>query len=202
MSKTISCSGFVFDIRKENTEIYVRYRPGSRFDNDSPIDGQIPYAVLEKGDVDGFCRAIERLVPGVAERLDRQVVTKKLQAWGWLPCGVTSPHDQIKILEEGKRIYLSPRDRYTGPNNRKYADGPAYSAAKYILAEERFITNHDDTAMFIELIDEDEKVIKSWKFDCPMKKWFSDPDYYEDDCLVFYMTERLHLPTVGYRWPK
>ena len=202
MSKTISCSGFEFDIRKENTGIYVRYRPGSRFDNDSPIDGQIPYAVLEKGDVDGFCRAIERLVPGVAERLDRQVVTKKLQAWGWLPCGETSPHDQIQILEEGKRIYLSPRNRYTGLNNRKYADEPAYSAAKYILAEERFISNHDDTATFIELIDEDEKVMKAWKFDHPMKKWFSDPDYYEDDCLVFYMTEKFHLPTVGYRWPK
>lgn len=111
-------------------------------------------------------------------------------------------NDRSEILNVGKRIYLSPRNRYTGPNNRKYADGPAYSAAKYILAEERFITNHDDTAMFIELIDEDEKVMKSWKFDCPMKKWFSDPDYYEDDCLVFYMTETFHLSTVGYRWPK
>ena len=84
MSKTISCSGFVFDISKENTWIYVRYRPGSRFDNDSPIDSWIPAAVLEKGDVDGFCRAIERLVPGTAERLDRQVIAKKLQACGWL----------------------------------------------------------------------------------------------------------------------
>lgn len=111
-------------------------------------------------------------------------------------------NNRTEILNVGKSIYLSPRERYTGPNNRKYADGPAYSAVKYILAEERFITNHDDTAMFIELIDEDEKVVKSWKFDCPMKKWFSDPDYYEDDCLVFYMTERFHLPTVGYRWPK
>ena len=111
-------------------------------------------------------------------------------------------NNRTEILNLGKSIYLSPRNRYTGPNNRKYTDEPGYSAAKYILAEERFITNHDDTAMFIELIDEDEKVMKSWKFDCPMKKWFSDPDYYEDDCLVFYMTERFHLPTVGYRWPK
>lgn len=111
-------------------------------------------------------------------------------------------NNRTEILNVGKSIYLSTGNRYTGPNNRKYADGPAYSAAKYILAEERFITNHDDTAMFIELIDEDEKVIKSWKFDCPMKKWFSDPDYYEDDCLVFYMIEKFHLPTVGYRWPK
>ena len=56
--------------------------------------------------------------------------------------------------------------------------------------------------MFIELIDEDDKVMKSWKFDYPMKKWFSDPDYYEDDCLVFFMAETFHLPTVGYRAPK
>ena len=111
-------------------------------------------------------------------------------------------NNRDEVLNAGKSSYLSPRNRYTGLNNRDYTDGPAYSAAKYILAEERFITNHDDTAMFIELIDEDEQVMKSWKFDHPMKKWFSDPDYYEDDCLVFYMTETFHLPTVGYCWPK
>lgn len=111
-------------------------------------------------------------------------------------------NNRADILNVGKRIYYSTQDRYESVNNRQYADASSRSPAKYILAEERFITNHDDIAMFIELIDEDEKVMKSWKFDCPMKKWFSDPDYYEDDCLVFYMTERFHLPTVGYRWPK
>lgn len=109
-------------------------------------------------------------------------------------------NNRTEILNVGKSIYLSPGDRYTGPNNRKYADAASQAAAKYILAEERFITNHDDTAMFIELIDEDEKVMKSWKFDCPLKKWFSDPNYYEDDCLVLYLVETFHLPTVGYRW--
>lgn len=84
MSITIFCSGFGFDIRKEKYGFNVRYRPASRFDNDSPIDSWIPAAVLEKGDVDGFCRAIERLVPGTAERLDRQRIAKKLQACGWL----------------------------------------------------------------------------------------------------------------------
>lgn len=54
--------------------------------------------------------------------------------------------------------------------------------------------------MFIELIDEDEKVMKSWKFDCPLKKWFSDPDYYEDDCLVFYMTEEEFLQ-INWEYP-
>ena len=84
MSVTIFCSGFGFDVRKEKTGFSVRYRPASRFDNDSPIDGWIPETVLEKGDVDGFCRAIERLVPGTTERLDRQEISKKLQACGWL----------------------------------------------------------------------------------------------------------------------
>ncbi|MBQ8830524.1 MAG: hypothetical protein IJ017_02880 [Oscillospiraceae bacterium] len=85
MSITIFCSGFGFDVRKEKTGFNVRYRPASRFDNDSPIDSWIPSSVLENGDVDGFCRAIERLIPGNAERLDRQEISKKLHDCGWLP---------------------------------------------------------------------------------------------------------------------
>ena len=54
MSITIFCSGFGFDIRKEKYGFNVRYRPASRFDNDSPIDSWIPAAVLEKGDWSGI----------------------------------------------------------------------------------------------------------------------------------------------------
>ena len=87
MSIMIFCSGFVLDIRKEKNGFHVRYRPASRFDNDSPIDSWIPEAVLKNGDVEAFCRAIETLVPGNVERLDRQGISKKLQACGWLPDG-------------------------------------------------------------------------------------------------------------------
>lgn len=109
---------------------------------------------------------------------------------------------RAEILRIGESIYCSTQNCYTGLNNRDYADEASQAAVKYILAEERFVTNHDDTAMFIELIDGSEKVIKSWKFDYPMKKHFNDPDYYEDDCLVFFLRETFHLPTVGYRGPK
>ena len=57
MSITIFCSGFGFDIRKEKYGFNVRYRPASRFDNDSPIDSWIPAAVLEKGGCGWFLQS-------------------------------------------------------------------------------------------------------------------------------------------------
>ena len=109
--------------------------------------------------------------------------------------------NRAEIFNHGKSIYLL-KACYTRLNNREYANASSDKPAKYISAEERFVSNHDDRAGFIEMIDADEKIIKSWKFDYPMKKRFSNPDYYDDDCLVLYLTETFHLPTVGYRAPK
>lgn len=106
-----------------------------------------------------------------------------------------------EILKHGEYI-CQMEPRYTGLNNRRYAEKGSTVPAKYILAEERFVSGHDDTAGFIEIIDAEEKVIRSWKFDYPMKKRFSDPDYYDDDCLVLYLMETMNLPAVGYRVPK
>lgn len=102
-------------------------------------------------------------------------------------------------LERGRIIYETARP-YTGPNNRRYATEKCPAA--YIETEQRFITNHDDTAVFVELIDADERVIRSWKMDCPLTKWFSDPDYYEDDCLILYLRETFSLPVIGWREPR
>lgn len=103
---------------------------------------------------------------------------------------------KTEIYNCGKRLYLSEIP-YTGINTRKYAAAQSFQNAKYILAEERFITNHDDTARFVEVIDSDDHVIKSWKFDHPMTKHFSDPAYYDDDCLVLYLRETYRLPVIG-----
>ena len=54
----------------------------------------------------------------------------------------------------------------------------------------------------MELIDGDERVVRSWKFDYPMVKRFSQPDYYDDDCLVAYLRETYKIPAVGYREPE
>ena len=58
------------------------------------------------------------------------------------------------------------------------------------------------TTVKLVLLDENENIIQSWKFDYPIKKRFSDPGYYDDDCLVCYLMERFNLPTIGYRAPK
>ena len=102
------------------------------------------------------------------------------------------------ILSRGRDICLSHKP-YTGPNNRRYADA---SGAVYILAEQRFITNHDDTAGFVELIDIRDRVVRSWKFDYPMQKRFSDPDLYDDDCLIAYLMDGFSLPLVGRQPPQ
>ena len=110
-------------------------------------------------------------------------------------------HDEI--MKRGAYIYemYARRNGYTC-SNRFFADAFSKTPAAYILAEQRFTTGHDDTAGFVELIDENEKIILSWEFDYPMTKRFSNPDYYDDDCLVYYLKERFHLPTVGYCEPE
>lgn len=110
-------------------------------------------------------------------------------------------YDKEAVLKRGEIIYNNDRC-YTGPNERRYADEGSVAPGKYILTEERFISGHDDTAIFVEIIDADEKVMRSWKFDCPLKKYFADPDYYEDDCLIVYLMERFSLPAVGFNIPE
>ena len=112
-----------------------------------------------------------------------------------------SKHDEI--MKRGEFIY-SVYARQNGFTycNRKFADNSSETFPVYILVEERFITGHDDLAGFVELIDENENIIQSWKFDYPIKKRFSNPGYYDDDCLVCYLMERFNLPTIGYRAPK
>lgn len=107
---------------------------------------------------------------------------------------------KTEILNRGEHIFLTEKP-YTGPNNRRYAKSSDFRVGKYILAEQRFITNHDDIAEFVEIIDAEERVIQSWKFDVPMVKWFCDPNYFEDDCLILFLRETYGLPVVGWRMP-
>lgn len=104
-------------------------------------------------------------------------------------------------VNHGKLVYVT-KSPYVGINSRHYADTSSFHLAKYILAEERFISGHDDSAGFVEIIDINDNVVKSWKFDYPMVKRFSDPDYYDDDCLILYLKETYGLPVIGYREPK
>ncbi len=68
------------------------------------------------------------------------------------------------------------------------------------IFEERFTTGHDDSATFIELIDENENIIQSWMFEGPMKKRFENPDLWDDDCLVYYLKESMKLNVVQHTW--
>jgi hypothetical protein len=107
------------------------------------------------------------------------------------------------ILQRGKDIYnLYARESGFTYCNRSFADVSSKICPAYILVEERFTTGHDDSALFVELIDENECIIQSWMFDCPVKKLFSEPDYYENDCLVYYLVKEFNLPAVGYRAPE
>lgn len=54
------------------------------------------------------------------------------------------------------------------------------------------MNRHDDSAEFVELIDENENIIQSWMFEAPMKKRFENPDLWDDDCLVYYLKESMY----------
>ena len=77
-------------------------------------------------------------------------------------------HDEI--MKRGEYVYetYARRSGFTYCN-RVFADASSTALPAYIFAEERFISGHDDSAGFVELIDENENIIKSWKFEYPMK---------------------------------
>lgn len=110
-------------------------------------------------------------------------------------------HDHEEIMKVGESIYRT-NSRRQGLTycNRKFADSSPTAAAAYILVEERFTTGHDDSARFVELIDENENIIQSWMFEGPLKKCFEDPDLWSDDCLVYYLKESLKLGVVQHTW--
>ena len=58
------------------------------------------------------------------------------------------------------------------------------------------MNRHDDSAEFVELIDENENIIQSWMFEAPMKKRSENPDLWDDDCLVYYLKESMKLHVV------
>ena len=106
-----------------------------------------------------------------------------------------------EIMKRGQYVYACfvRQDGFTYCN-RKFADAASAALPAYILVEERFTTGHDDSAEFVELIDENENVIQSWMFEGPMKKCFEDPDLWDDDCLVYYLKETLKLDVVQNAW--
>ena len=108
-------------------------------------------------------------------------------------------HDEI--MKRGAYIYagFARREGFTYCN-RKFADASSTAIPAYILVDERFTTGHDDSAIFVELIDENENIIQSWMFDEPMKKCFENPDLRDDDCLVYYLKETLKLKVVQNAW--
>lgn len=64
----------------------------------------------------------------------------------------------------------------------------------YILAESRFVSGHDDSAGFVEIIDTNDKIARRWTFYYPMTKRFEGPDLYDDDCLILYLKEAFEIP--------
>jgi len=105
-----------------------------------------------------------------------------------------------QIMEQGRAIYESgsrkPLHTYC---NRSFGDPNAKPA--YILVDQRFITNHDDSAIFVELIGADEKIIRSWMFEqIPCDPILRSPDFYGEDCLVYYLRETRKLDVVQQAW--
>ncbi|MBQ7299366.1 MAG: hypothetical protein IJW77_05955 [Clostridia bacterium] len=99
------------------------------------------------------------------------------------------------VLQQGKNVYLTcETERKRFSDHSPFAWKRSDAAPVCILAEERFITGHDDTAGFIELLDADGGVVLRWMFDFPMKERFDHPKLYDDDCLILYLHETYHLP--------
>ena len=106
-----------------------------------------------------------------------------------------------EIIKRGEYVYeIYARRNGLTCCNRKFADASADTSPAYILVEERFTTGHDDSATFVELIDENENIIQSWMFEGPMKKRFENPDLWDDDCLVYYLKESMKLSVVQHTW--
>ena len=108
------------------------------------------------------------------------------------------------VLKIGKEIYLTEENRAKMIySNHKFADATSNAAPAYILVEERFVSGHDDTAAFIEIIDTDGKIARRWMFShFPLKKRFTEPALYDDDCLILYLKETYGIPVkreYGYR---
>ena len=104
-------------------------------------------------------------------------------------------HDEI--MKRGEYVYAGfARQNGFTYCNRIFADASSAALPAYILVEERFTTGHDDSAEFVELIDENENIIQSWMFEAPMKKRFENPDLWDDDCLVYYLKESMKLHVV------
>lgn len=108
-------------------------------------------------------------------------------------------HDEI--MKQGKYIYAC-HSRNSGFTycDRKFADASVKTTPAYILVEDRFTTGHDDSATFVELIDENEDILQFWMFEGPLTKRFENPNLWDDDCLVYYLKESLKIPVVQHSW--
>lgn len=84
----------------------------------------------------------------------------------------------------------------------RFADPAAAAAPAYILVEDRFITGHDDSATFVELIDENGDILISWMFEGLLPRRFRNPDLSDADCLVCYLRETYKLRVVQNTWGK
>ncbi len=102
-------------------------------------------------------------------------------------------------LERGAEVYKDARN-YTRYGDYKFADADSDSPLKLILVEERFVNSENETAGFVDLVNEDNRVVSSWIFNFPLKKRFREPDAYDDDCLVLYLKEEYDLPIEQYGW--
>lgn len=78
----------------------------------------------------------------------------------------------------------------------RFADPAAAAAPAYILVEDRFLTGHDDSATFVDLIDENGDILTSWMFEGPQPRRFGNPDLYDADCLVCYLRATYKLRVV------
>ncbi|MDO4614846.1 MAG: hypothetical protein Q4B15_04365 [Lachnospiraceae bacterium] len=104
-----------------------------------------------------------------------------------------------EALARGRVVMETARNE-TRYGELKFADADSSSPLKLILVEERFISGHDDSAGFVDLVNEENRIVSSWMFDFPMKARFREPDTYDDDCLVLLLKEEYGLPVEQYGW--
>lgn len=99
------------------------------------------------------------------------------------------------VLKRGKDVYQNYENvQKTIYSNHEFAAEPSDSVPAYILAEQRFISGHDDSAGFVEIIDTNDKIARRWLFHFPMTKRFEAPVLYDDDCLILYLKETFGIP--------
>lgn len=106
-----------------------------------------------------------------------------------------------QIMAEGERLYqIYSRTKHFPWSTMPLAPEGSPMEPAYILVEDRFTSGHDDSATFVELINEKEEILVSCRLEGVSRKYFDNPPFYDVDCLVYYLRETWRIPVKQCAW--